>query len=224
LRQDVRDRSVIPPAGSRQIDGKPAPIPPPALRNPLPVYWGVEQRPHSDSALPPLAQGADLSDTVYVHLRAIAARLMADERANHTLQPTALVSEAYLRLATSQGDNWATPAEFYRAAAAAMRRILIDHARRRGAVKRGGDWRRVSLEAPTLQTDDDLAMLLFIEEAVERLHAESPRAAEVVRLRFFGGLSVEQTAAAMGLSVRTVMRAWEYARAWLLVEMQPRSE
>jgi RNA polymerase sigma-70 factor, ECF subfamily len=183
LRQDVRDRSVIPPAGSRQIDGKPAPIPPPALRNPLPVYWGVEQRPHSDSALPPAAQGVDLSDTVYVELRAIAAALMADERANHTLQPTALVSEAYLRLAASQGDNWATPAEFYRAAAAAMRRILIDHARRRGAVKRGGDWGRATLDTLDLASEEDCSRVLTLDAAIESLELDDARAADVGSMR-----------------------------------------
>jgi RNA polymerase sigma-70 factor, ECF subfamily len=162
----------------------------------------------------------DLSDTVYVELRAIAAALMADERANHTLQPTALVSEAYLRLAASQGDNWATPAEFYRAAAAAMRRILIDHARRRGAVKRGGDWGRATLDTLDLASEEDCSRVLTLDAAIESLELDDARAADVVRLRFYAGLTVDQTAAAMDLSRRTVLRDWEFARAWLLDELQ----
>jgi RNA polymerase sigma-70 factor, ECF subfamily len=154
----------------------------------------------------------------------MAGRLMSHERSGHTLQPTALVSEAYLKLAAGRADGYAGRADFYHAAAAAMRRILIDHARKRGAMKRGRAWERQSLDLLALQTDEDFGFLLLIDEALQRLETESPRAAEVVRLRFFAGLSVEQTAEVTGRSRRTVLRDWEYARAWLLVELKRQAE
>jgi RNA polymerase sigma-70 factor, ECF subfamily len=171
------------------------------------------------------AGGPDWLPGVYAQLRALAGGLMAGERAGHTLQPTALVSEAWLRLAGGPAE----PGEFYRAAAVAMRRILVDHARRRGAAKRGGgwdratldgDWARTSLGGLDLESEEGCGRLLALDGAIVRLEREDPRAAEIVRLRFYAGLSVDQTAAAMDLSRRTVLRDWEFARAWLLDELQ----
>jgi RNA polymerase sigma-70 factor, ECF subfamily len=155
---------------------------------------------------------------LYTELRALAAGLMAGERPGHTLQPTALVNEAWLRLAGSIETT--SPAEFYRAAATAMRRILIDHSRRRGARKRGRDWSRASFDVVDLSSDEECGRLLDLDEAIERLEREDGRAAEIVRLRFYAGLSVDQTAATMQLSRRTVLRDWEFARAWLLDELE----
>jgi RNA polymerase sigma factor (TIGR02999 family) len=155
-----------------------------------------------------------LTDAVYAQLRAIAQRQMADERAGHTLQATALVHEAYMRLSRHE-KTWGSEGEFYGAAAEAMRRILIEHARKRGAVKRGGEVKRVIFNVAELASEDDAGAILRLDEAILRFEKEEPRAASVVRLRFYAGLTVEQTAAALGLSRNTVLRDWEYARAWL---------
>ncbi len=157
-----------------------------------------------------------LVDRVYAQLRAIAQRQMNQERPGHTLQATALVNEAYLRL-TEAGVTWSRPGAFYHAAAEAMRRILIEHARKRGAGKRGGGRAKVDLDVRLLAdlAGVDADGIVAVDEAIRRLEGADPRAASVVRLRFFAGLSVEGTAAALGLSDRTVRREWEYARAWL---------
>ena len=162
----------------------------------------------------------DLLPLLYEQLRAIAQQRMAGERANHTLQATALVNEAYVRLAGTSGREvaWANRAHFYAAAAEAMRRILIEHARARGAVKRGG---RAKNTITDLGNVADLALeknpeeIMALDQAILRLEGEDARAADVVRLRFFAGLSIEHTALAMGVSERTVKRDWEFARAWL---------
>ena len=162
----------------------------------------------------------DLLPLLYEQLRAIAQQRMAGERANHTLQATALVNEAYVRLAGTSGREvaWANRAHFYAAAAEAMRRILIEHARARGAVKRGG---RAKNTITDLGNVADLALeknpeeIMARDPAILRLEGEDARAADVVRLRFFAGLSIEHTALAMGVSERTVKRDWEFARAWL---------
>lgn len=162
----------------------------------------------------------DLSSSVYDVLRAIAARQMSGERAGHTLSPTALVHEAYVKLAdVARADSRA----FYHAAGQAMRRILIDHARRRGAGKRGGGWRAV-MSVEGLADRADPQVVVALDEAFVRLEAEDARAAEVVRLRFYAGLSVDQTAEALGVSRRSVLRDWEYARAFLLAELEGRPE
>ena len=162
----------------------------------------------------------DLLPLLYEQLRAIAQQRMAGERANHTLQATALVNEAYVRLAGTSGREvaWANRAHFYAAAAEAMRRILSEHARARGAVKRGG---RAKNTITDLGNVADLALeknpeeIMALDQAILRLEGEDARAADVVRLRFFAGLSIEHTALAMGVSERTVKRDWEFARAWL---------
>jgi RNA polymerase sigma factor (TIGR02999 family) len=144
---------------------------------------------------------------------------MADERAGHTLSATALVHEAYLRLASRDGHDAKGKAFFYAAAAQAMRRILIDHARRRGAAKRGGERRGLPLDVVELAIRDDPAEFLSLDEALLRLEERDGRAAEIVKLRFFAGLSEEETAAALGLTGRTVRRDWQFARAWLEREL-----
>ncbi len=153
---------------------------------------------------------------VYDQLRAIAQQRMNEERAGHTLQATALVHEAYLRLIGDEHVAWSDRSHFYAAAVEAMRRILIDHARRRGAVKRGGDWRRSAVNVASLALDENLDSFLALDEAIVRLEEQDRKAAQVVRLRFYAGLSIEDTARILEVSPRTVKREWTYARTWLL--------
>jgi RNA polymerase sigma factor (TIGR02999 family) len=152
---------------------------------------------------------------VYGHLRAIAEQRMASERPGHTLQATALVHETYLRIMGDQPIAWNGRAHFYHVAADAMRRLLIEHARRRGRVKRGGGRQRVPLNVLDLAAEQDEEQIMALDGAVRRLEEVDPDAGEVVRLRFFAGLSVEQVAEAAGMSARTVKRNWSFARAWL---------
>jgi RNA polymerase sigma factor (TIGR02999 family) len=140
---------------------------------------------------------------------------MRGERADHTLQATALVHEAWLRLADHQNADWRDRAHFFAAAAEAMRRILIDNARRAGAEKRGGGRERVTLGALESEVEAEPVEAAELAEALVRLEQHDPRAAEVTRLRFFAGLSVEDTARALGITPRTVHREWTYARARL---------
>ena len=157
---------------------------------------------------------------VYDQLRAIAQQRMNEERAGHTLQATALVHEAYMRLVGDPNAAWENRGHFYTAAVEAMRRILIDHARRRGAVKRGGDWRRATLNVASLALDENLDIFLALDEAMLRLEEQDAKAAEVVRLRFYAGLSIEDTAHILDVSPRTVKREWTYARTWLLHNLE----
>jgi RNA polymerase sigma factor (TIGR02999 family) len=162
--------------------------------------------------------GAAALPRVYHELRRIARGRMMRERADHTLQATALVHETWMRL-VGVGSDWSDRAAFYRAAATAMRRILVEHARRRARIKRGGGAGREpisigNLPAP-MQGLDGSAAFLHLDEQIQRLEQEDPRAGEIVRLRFFAGLGVDETAAALGLSRRTVLREWAFARAWL---------
>lgn len=161
-----------------------------------------------------------LVPVVYDELRELAAARLRGERPNHSLQPTGLVHEAYLRLAADDRTPWQDRSHFFRAAARAMRRILIDHARRRGRDKRGGGRHPVSLSAlgtPTWDGPDDL---LALDEALRRLEERDPRSAELVQLRYFGGFSVPETAEALGISERTVNREWTFARAWLRAALE----
>lgn len=165
------------------------------------------------------ASPGDLLPLVYAQLHAAARRLMSEERPGHTLQATALVHEAYARLAQA-GVAWSSPGAYYRAAALAMRRILIDHARERGTIKRGSGKRPGHLDGVLdLAAADDPAQVMALDRAVSRLEAEDARAAEVVMLRFYAGLTVDETAAALGQSRRTVLRDWEFARAWLVDDL-----
>jgi RNA polymerase sigma factor (TIGR02999 family) len=161
-----------------------------------------------------------LLPVVYKELRALAGAQMRLERPDHTLQTTALVHEAYMRMLGGQNPPWNDRGHFFRAAAEAMRRILVDHARKHRRVKRGGDRLRVSLSGLNLGTADDQEQILALDEALDRLEQQDPRVADVVRLRFFVGLSVEETAKALEMSERTVKREWSFARAWLYTALQ----
>ena len=152
---------------------------------------------------------------VYGELRKQAARQLRSERAGHTLQPTALVHEVYLRLAQPRRVPWESRAEFFAAAAQAMRRILVDHARKRAAAKRAGNWTRVELPADVAIAGKNEVDLLALDDALDRLAALDPRHARIVELRFFGGLSVPETASVLKVSTATVKRDWALARAWL---------
>ena len=164
---------------------------------------------------------AELLPVVYEELRRLAAQKMANEAAGHTLQPTALVHEAWLRLGGSDSPRFQNRAHFFGAAAEAMRRILIEHARRRLAAKRGAGVEAVDLDGLEISTplaNDD--QLLAVNEALEKLAAVDPRKAELVKLRYFVGLNFEETAAALGIAVPTAKQWWAYARSWLTVEMR----
>lgn len=157
---------------------------------------------------------------IYDQLLALARSHMHQENPGHTLQATALVHEAYLRLVGSDPLSWSSRTAFFQASAKAMRRILIDHARRRGRSKRGGDRKREPLDAVDLAVSSDPDEVEALDTAVNRLAEHDPRAADVLQLRFYAGLSVENTAAALGCSERTVKREWAFARAWLYQELQ----
>jgi len=158
---------------------------------------------------------------VYEELRKLAAARMANESADHTLQPTALVHEAWLRLAGTDAQvQFANRAHFFAAAAEAMRRILIERARRKGAGKRGGDWQRIDLDKVEIATDADDDTLLLVNEALEKLAQEDAPSAEIAKLRFFGGLTLEEAGQVLGVTDRTAKRYWAYARAWLFDEMR----
>lgn len=158
-------------------------------------------------------------DAVYAQLRAIAQQRMNAEGVGHTLQATALVHEAFLRIGRDRSVPFANQAHFFATAAEAMRRILVDHARAKGAAKRGGGAARTPLSVVDLAADSDPGEVLALDEALQRLEASEPEVAAVVRLRFFAGLSGDDTAAALGVSARQVDRHWAYARAWLLRAM-----
>jgi RNA polymerase sigma factor (TIGR02999 family) len=157
----------------------------------------------------------ELLPLIYEELRKLAAVKMADQAAGHTLQPTALVHEAYLRLVGSEQPKWQNSRHFFAAAAEAMRHILVDSARKKGRLKRGGDWQRLDLDAVELASDADPDSLLAVHEALEELFREDPDKAELVKLRFFGGLSLPQAAQTLGWSLATAKRRWAFARAWL---------
>jgi len=158
----------------------------------------------------------DLLPLVYRSLRDLAQRQMVTERSEHTLQATALVHEAYLRLVGTGDVGWDSRAHFYGAAAEAMRRILIEHARRVGAKKRGAGRKREIACVADLAHEDAICDAIEIDDAIEALRKDDPRAASVIHLRFYTGLSIDETAAALDVAPSTVDRDWRYARAWLL--------
>jgi RNA polymerase sigma factor (TIGR02999 family) len=162
---------------------------------------------------------SELADAVYGELHRIAARLMSRERADHTLQPTALVHEAYMALVGQQEKNWENRAHFFAVAAQCMRRILVDHARRVNAQRRGGGRRKIELDDGLAITDSDSAELLAIDEALERLMKTDPRMGRVVELRFFAGMTEEEIARVLNVNARTVKRDWSFARTWLHAEL-----
>ena len=180
------------------------------------------QEPMERGALPP---AEELLPLVYEELRRLAAHKMAHEAPGQTLQPTALVHEAWLRLGADGQPPWKNRAHFFAAAAEAMRQILVERARRRMALKRAGGASRVSLdevEIPIEAADDE--MLLAVDEALEQFAARDPRKAELVKLRYFIGMSFEEAASVLGIAVPTAKKWWAYSRAWLAVSLRPSRE
>jgi RNA polymerase sigma factor (TIGR02999 family) len=164
-----------------------------------------------------------LYDLVFAELRAIAAHKMASERPDHTLQPTALVNEAYLRLESSAGFKFENRAHFFAAAAEAMRRILVDNARRHGQLKRGGNQERVEFSETRIAAPVEDEKILLVNEALEALAREDPVKADVVKLRYFVGLKHQEIADALGVSEPTIRRHWAVARVRLFELIAQRS-
>jgi RNA polymerase sigma factor (TIGR02999 family) len=170
-----------------------------------------------DAAANGEAKASDaLLPLVYDELRKLAVHRMTSERADHTLQATALVHEAYLRLVGDRDIQWANRAHFFHAAAEAMRRILIEHARTKSGPQRGGGRKKLPLDLVDLAVEADPAQIMALDEAISRLEQDDADAARVLRLRFYAGLSVEEVAKTVGASPRTVKRDWAYARAFLI--------
>jgi len=164
-----------------------------------------------------------LMPLVYDELRKLAAARLAHERPGQTLQATALVHDAYLRLIGPAGQdprNWKDRGHFFAAAAEAMRRLLVERARRKKSIRHGGGQQRIDLETQLCISADGDDAVLAINDALERLRAEEPEAAQVVTLRYFAGLTIKEVAAAMNVSVRTVNRHWTYARTWLYRDLE----
>jgi RNA polymerase sigma factor (TIGR02999 family) len=162
---------------------------------------------------------ARLIAKVYDELRRIARKLMAGERVGHTLQASALVNEAYLRLFENQQIDWQNRAHFFAVATQQMRRILVDHARNRGAHKRAGALFRVTLTDAVASTEDHSIDILALNDLLDQLEALSPRQARVVELRYFGGLDCEEAARLLSVSTKTVKRDWKMARSWLRIQL-----
>jgi RNA polymerase sigma factor (TIGR02999 family) len=172
--------------------------------------------PHAPNRLLPL---------VYEELRRLAANKLAQEKPGQTLQATALVHEAYLRLVDVENvQRWNSRGHFFAAAAEAMRRILVEGARRKGRIRHGGGFRRVDLLDAEVAAPADDEQILLLDEALTRLSAARPQAAELVKLRFFAGLTLEEIAPILALSPRTARRLWVFARAWLRRDMERSNE
>ena len=160
-----------------------------------------------------------LAPVLHVELRRIARRYMANERKDHTLQPTALVNEAFLRLVDARGVRWQDRAHFFALSAQNMRRILVNYALARGATKRGGSVRRIALDEALVVSPERDEQIVELDAALERLAKLDDRKARIVEMRFFAGLSVEETAAVLKVSQQTVLRDWNLAKSWLAREM-----
>ncbi len=161
----------------------------------------------------------ELLPLVYGELRRIADRYLRRERADHTLQPTALVHEAYLRLVDQREVEWQNRAHFFGVAAQMMRRILVDHARAQQTTKRGGGGIKVSLDDVLEISDEQLEGMIALDDALQALEKIDPQKSRIVELRFFGGLSIEETAEALGVGTATVIRQWRMAKAFLYKEV-----
>jgi RNA polymerase sigma factor (TIGR02999 family) len=157
---------------------------------------------------------------VYEELRLLASQKMAQEKAGQTLQATALIHEAYIRLVEGENQSWNSRGHFFKAAAEAMRRILIENARRKTSLKRGGDRQRVELSEAKLAIESPSNDLLAVNEALNKLSTEEPSIADLVKLRYFGGLTIDQVAEIQGISRRTAIDHWIYARSWLAREVK----
>jgi RNA polymerase sigma-70 factor, ECF subfamily len=173
------------------------------------VAWGGGDRAALEELMP----------LVYEELRRLAHRCMNRERPGHTLQTSALVDEAYLRLVDQKNVNWQDRAHFFGIAARLMRQVLVDYARRRGYAKRGGDARRVPLDEAVIVSKERAADVVALDDALKNLAEIDPRQSQIVELRFFGGLSIEETAEVLAVSPGTVMRDWTLAKAWLRREI-----
>jgi RNA polymerase sigma factor (TIGR02999 family) len=169
------------------------------------LNWGQGDRAAFDELVP----------LVYDELRRLARHFMRREREGHTLQTTALVNEAYVRLVDQRSVRWQNRAHFFAIAAQLMRRILVDHARSRRYAKRGGEARQVSFDEAAIVSRERCAELVAVDDALTDLAARDPRKSQIVELRFFGGLNIEETAEVMGISPTTVQREWRSAKAWL---------
>jgi RNA polymerase sigma factor (TIGR02999 family) len=188
-----------------------SPLPGPTEVTALLVEWSKGDRAALERLLP----------LIYDECRRIASRQLRHEHRQHTLDPTALVHEAYLRLVDQRHASWESRGQFFGVVAQVMRRILVDYARARSAKKRGGSAVMVSLEAAAeVSPDPHVADILAIDEALERLAAHDPEQVRIIELRFFAGLSVEETAEVVARSPRTVKREWRLAKAWLYRELQ----
>ncbi len=163
----------------------------------------------------------ELMPLVYDELRSLASRCLRSERPGHTLQATSLVHEAYLRLVGAEDQSWENRAHFFATAAMAIRHILVEHARRRKRLKRGGDRQRLSLDEVEPSAPQDDEQLVLLDEALTRLAEFDPQKARTVELRFFAGLTVDEVAAVLGCSASTVAREWRVARAYLRTELEP---
>lgn len=196
--------------------------------------WGIAERKFQDVMTPAthevtqllLAWGQGdqealdrLMPLVYAELRRLAGHYLAGERRGHTLQATALVNEAYLQLVDSGAREWQNRAHFFGVAAQAMRRVLVDHARSRNSLKRGGEAQRVTFDEGAMVSHERVTEIVALDDALSALAAFDERKCRIVELRFFGGLSIEETAAALQVSPGTVMRDWTLAKAWLQREM-----
>jgi RNA polymerase sigma factor (TIGR02999 family) len=168
------------------------------------------------------AASQQLFPLVYDELRRLAAAKLARENPGQTLQATALVHEAYLRLVGDVSQTWVSRGHFFAAAAEAMRKILVDNARRKKRLRRGGHFRRQELGDAVRPTGPDPATILAVDESLEQLASEDATAAAIVRLRFFAGLSMDDAASALGISRATAYRHWAYARAWLKTRLPER--
>lgn len=165
------------------------------------------------------AAESQLLELVYPRLRRIAGQYLRRERSGHTLQPTALVNEAYLQLAGQFDKDWQNRSHFYAVAAQLMRRILVDYARHKKAAKREGRWQQVELTDTLAISGDRLDEILAIDEALSRLATFDPRRSKVVEMRFFGGMTEQEAAEVLGVAPRTVKRDWSVAKAWLHGEL-----
>ena len=169
------------------------------------VAWGDGDQAARDELMP----------LVYEELRRLAHKVMSRERPGHTLQTSALLNEAYLRLVDQKNIHWQDRAHFFGIAARLMRQVLVDYARKRGYAKRGGDARRVPLDEAMIVSEERAADVVALDDALKTLAEIDPRQSQIVELRFFGGLSIEETAEVLAVSPGTVMRDWTLAKAWL---------
>jgi RNA polymerase sigma factor (TIGR02999 family) len=166
----------------------------------------------------------ELMPVVYEELRRMAHRHMAHERAGHTLQATALVNEVYLKLKDERAAHWRNREQFFAVAAQMMRFILVDYARRHGRGKRGGGAQQITLDEAMLVSNESASEMLALDEALQKLEQFDKRKSQIAVMRFFAGLTIEETAQALAVSVETVMRDWRFTRAWLRKELESSDE